>query len=314
MTKRFLIFGTGRIASEYANCLSSVDLPFAFCGRRRGAVDDIAQRFNTYGYVGLDEIPENGQRYSHAIICISIDDSFVLLEQIIRLTKIPNILAEKPAALSHRELLSLQKLEEEKGKYIRIGYNRRFYSSVQKARQIAKHEGLTSMKIIFNEATDRIPFDKFSKNVLQHWIHANSSHVLDAGFYIAGSPHNIDHLNEDKVGQDSLIGRTFEALAIGEDCEINLEADWSKPGSWLIQFETGSARYVLSPIEKLYEVMANGETKLINEVSSDGLKPGFLEQLMSFTNQSKSAELLTIEEQAHHLKLYQQLNNNHQRY
>ena len=72
---------------------------------------------------------------------------------------------------------------------IYIAHNRRFYESVRFLKKILlEGESITSVRFEFTEWIHRMDLEKINFDVQQNWITANSSHVLDTVFFLAGYP------------------------------------------------------------------------------------------------------------------------------
>ena len=100
-----------------------------------------------------------------------------------------SLLLEKPGALTHSELQLLQITAQEKGAKVWIAYNRRFYASVQKLRQlVAADGGITSAVFEFTEWSHRLKDLQKAPGVKEHWLLANSTHVIDLAFHLIGLP------------------------------------------------------------------------------------------------------------------------------
>jgi hypothetical protein len=161
------------------------------------------------------------------------------------------ILVEKPAAISIDELLGNEGCLRPIQDKVFIAYNRRFYPSVQKALELIKEDGvLQSMHFEFTEWSHRIEPLQKAPGVKENWFFANSTHVVDLAFFLAGEP------------------KEFKAIA--------------KPGNipW-------HSKIILNPLEKLKFVLrgtvAEEEVQLDIQLNgAEMLKPGLLEQLRAF--------------------------------
>ena len=105
---------------------------------------------------------------------------------------VKKILVEKPGSLSRKELSHLYEESKARNSKIFIAYNRRFYNSICKAKEIIKSDGgLKACSFEFTEFTKKIELSDYKSIVKDKWLLANSSHVIDTAFYISGFPSEI---------------------------------------------------------------------------------------------------------------------------
>ena len=116
---------------------------------------------------------------------------------------------------------------------IYVGYNRRFYSSVLKARElIADDGGPTSLVFEFTEWSNAIAKAAFSDEVKSNWVFANSSHVIDMAFYLAGFPKAIQSSTRGSLDWHRH-GSIFVGSGVTElDAPFSYHANWAAPGRW----------------------------------------------------------------------------------
>ena len=70
-----------------------------------------------------------------------------------------------------------------------VAYNRRFFDSIIKARQIVNEDhGALYCRFDFTEASDQIEVLKTKQNIKENWLYANSTHVIDTVFHLIGCP------------------------------------------------------------------------------------------------------------------------------
>lgn len=180
-----ILFGSAYMAKEYLKVLKHLNKQVIVIGRNEAKAKKLAE---SYGYIGygngskaLDKI--NCKEISLAIIASAIvslaENSIACLEKGIK-----NILIEKPGGLNLSELLKIQKNIKE-GYNVKIAYNRRYYSSVRKLKEILNEEKeIQGCFFDFTELEKHILDPGIDPTVLKRWGFANPSHVIDTAFFL----------------------------------------------------------------------------------------------------------------------------------
>lgn len=193
MNHRILLVGSGPMAQEYAKVLMSLGVCFDVIGRG----NDSANRFKentgisviTGGLVdAYEKLPD---KPTHAIIATNVE--YLAEHTLFLLSKgINNILVEKPAGLYLEEIEKVADFAKLKQAKVYVAYNRRFYSSVIETQKfIEKDGGVLSFHFEFTEWSHIVEKLNRPKEVLQQWLLANSTHVIDLAFYLGGEPKEI---------------------------------------------------------------------------------------------------------------------------
>ncbi len=209
------------------------------------------------------------------------------------------VLIEKPAAISIEELIENEEKLKLYANTVFVAYNRRFYASVLKAQKMIEEDGgLQSMHFEFSEWAHKIePLSK-ADGVKENWFFANSTHVVDLAFYIAGKP--IDWKAFSKSGKLKWHSKTnFVGAGITEKGILfSYISNWESAGRWGLELLTEKRRIYLKPLESI-SVQEKGTVSLIEYKFDDHLdlqyKPGLFMQIHSFLNQI-NGRLLSLEE------------------
>ena len=191
-----------------------------------------------------------------------------------------------------------------------IAYNRRFYSSVQKAIEIINENGgALSFHFEFTEWIHKIPATKKTAGIIHEWFLANSTHVIDLAFFLCGKPK--------KLTGYALAGfpwhngsSIFTGAGVTEkNALLSYHANWESAGRWGIEILTAKNRLYLRPLEKL-SIQNIEEIDTANVIIDDTLdikfKPGYYLQDKSFLEDKKN--LPDIQEQIHMLAWYEKIN------
>ena len=309
MTIRVLIVGTGRICREYIKCLNNLSIPADILGRKKSTALNLQKETKKRVFWSIDDLISENIYYSHAIIAVPIEESVNSTLLVIEKVGIKSILAEKPGAIDSEGLGKIIKYAELKNVDVFVAYNRRFFDSVLMAKDIVQDEGLKNLKVIFNEAIDKIPFTKFTQSVLDNWVQANASHVIDIGLLLGGIP---IELNGETYGENVFWRdrpAKFNYIGIGpQEAKLEFTADWHCPGSWEIFFKTNNGSYVLSPLEVLQKLNHPYAPVTIIKTEADNFKPGFMKQVSFFVN-GQWEQLLSVQKQQANMRIYEHINS-----
>ena len=88
------------------------------------------------------------------------------------------LLIEKPVSFAIDDLIKISRLANEFNN-IFVGYNRRFFGSIQALKQKIEEQGCSSIRLDVSENITRMMNLVDDRAVLKEWQSANSTHVLD---------------------------------------------------------------------------------------------------------------------------------------
>jgi len=294
-----LLIGTGPMAIAYSRVFQGMNLTFSVVGRG----EDSAKRFNEE--IGVMPFVGGVRQYlkkskpginSFIFITTGTENLMPVLLDLLD-CGVYNILIEKPAALSIEELLLNRKVLENYKGNIFVAYNRRFYASVLESEKLINEDGgLESMFFEFTEWAHKIePLEK-AHGVKENWFFANSTHVVDLAFHIAGKPENWHTYS--KIGSLSWHNKTnFSGAGITKNGVIfSYLSNWECPGRWSIELLTKKRRIYLKPLEGV--AVQNLGSVLVNEFKFDDhldvkYKPGIYKQVEAFFN-GNTSRLISI--------------------
>jgi len=312
MSKIWLI-GAGPMAQEYVKVLDDMKVDYSIVGRRRGSVDEIRA-------ITEAEVIEGGYEQflaskpdcaEFAIICLQVhqlaDCATALLKYGVK-----NILLEKPAGNSREEIQSLAELEAKYSANLFVAYNRRFYSSVYKAKEIIEQDGgLSSCHFEFTEWWHKIKDLNKPQEVFDKWLIGNSSHVIDMAFHLIGSPKEISCYSSGSVEHHSKSG-VFVGSGVSDNKVLfSYIADWSAPGRWSLELLTSKNRVILKPLEEVKIIKLGTITEdkvIIDDILDRSFKPGLYKQTMAFLN-LETGILCNMQEQARNVEIYYKIAN-----
>ena len=303
--KNILLVGTGPMAMDYARVLKGMSETFTVIGRGEASANQFAKSTGVQPIVGgvRKFLAENKvSNETRAIVAVGTEALMIVLLDL-KNAGITSIMIEKPAAISIEELLAHEEQLEPIKETVFIAYNRRFYASVIEAqRLIEEDQGLQSMHFEFTEWAHTIePLEK-AKGVKENWFFANSSHVVDLAFFLAGSPNDWSAFS--KPGSLSWHEKTnFSGAGISEKGVVfSYISNWESAGRWAVELMTSKRRIYLKPMEGL-GIQNKGTIPVLehdfdNEV--DVLyKPGLYKQTEAFLLGIKDSRLLNL---SNHIK------------
>lgn len=288
--KNIIVVGTGPMAIDYVSVLKYIKCNLTVIGRGETSAENFKNK------TGITPIT-GGIKNFLTKTSLSLDTSAIiatgteaLLPTTLLLLKagVNTILVEKPAAISIEELIEN---EDELSPYldkIFIAYNRRFYASVLEAQKLIEEDGgLKSMHFEFTEWAHKIEPLKKAAGVKENWFFANSTHVVDLAFYLAGKPSNWSTFSQS--GELKWHPKTnFSGAGITDkNVVFSYISNWESAGRWAIELLTFKRRIYLKPMEKI-AVQQKGSIQVVQHDIDFSLdekfKPGLYKQVQAFVS------------------------------
>lgn len=284
------LIGTGPMAQAYYKVLSHLQVDITVIGRSEAGCDSFRKHTNGNARVvsgGIDEfLATSPQMPQHVIVAVDI---IALKSVTLALLQygVTNILLEKPGGLFASEIKEMQDCATRHNSNVLVGYNRRFFPSVLKAREIiADDGGVNTMTLDITEWSSRIEPLALPQTVKSRWLIANTAHVFDTAFFLAGEPTSLT-----PHGRGSLPWHPSASLLAGaatthKGALVAYHGDWSSAGRWGIELTTTKRRLRLCPMESL-EQQRKDELEwhsISLNSEADGLKTGLLNQTREFLN------------------------------
>lgn len=313
--QRCWLIGSGYMAYEFSKVLETLEVDYTVFGRGEiSALDFWKKTGKKVISGGLNniklsdfEVPE------YAIVAVNEEELYSTTKKLIELG-IKNVLIEKPGALLEEHFRELESLSNEKKTVLKIAYNRRFYQSVIKLKELIEIDGgIKSVHFEFTEWSHKIRNLVVSKLVLDNWLLANSSHVIDLVFYLCGVPKKLYSIVSGSLDWFKH-GSIFVGSGITEkNIPFSYNSNWEAPGRWSIEISTLNHRFKLAPMERL-SVMRKGEFEFkeieIDYILDESYKPGVYVMLKNFFDGNLD-DFCDITKQTQNLQYYhsiQQLN------
>lgn len=306
------LIGTGYMAEEYTKVLDSMGVKYRVIGNTRISVEHFREKMGIEAYCGgvKQYIKEHcGSVPEYAINAVDCLKLYEITRELI-LAGVKKILVEKPGSVSLDEFCKLKELADVHRAEVYIAYNRRFYSSVIKAKEIiAADGGVRSACFEFTEWRHVIEKTSHPDVIKQKQFLMNSSHVVDLVFHLIGKPRE---LNSVVKGENCIdwhqVGSIYAGSGItNNDIPFSYHANWDAPGRWGVELLTKHHRLFFRPLEKL-QIQENGSVNIVDCILDDKFdckyKPGLFKEVEAFINEKEKKVLCTLSEQIKCLNYY----------
>lgn len=221
---------------------------------------------------------------------------------------VKHLLLEKPGGFDPDDVLAVQASARQHGAHVDIGYNRRFYASVEVAReQIAADGGVRSFNFEFTEWSHVIGAIEKEEGVKEQWFLSNSTHVIDLAFHLGGRPTRWSAYASGGLPWHPLASVFSGAGETDQGALFSYQANWEAPGRWGVEILTRQHRLIFRPMEKL-QVQKIGsvaiEPVLLPHDLDERFKPGLYKQVQAFLGLAPADHLPTIDQQVEMLPVY----------
>ena len=305
MTKLALI-GAGPMAMAYAAVLKDLKADTRVIGRGEKSAAAFKEKTGLDVRTGgLEDYLGSGEPLpDYAIVSTPVDALAPNTKALIA-AGIKNVLVEKPAGLTPEETQELSDFADAHDAKVFVAYNRRFYASVMAAKKLIHEDGgATSLRMEFSEFAFRIKDVPTAAHIKSQWLYANSTHVLDMGFFLAGYPNAVSGMQSG--GSDwHPVGSQFVGHGSLENGGLfSYHADWDAAPRWMVEVMTPKRTLMFNPLEKLNERSPEGFAITPVELEDDldtRFKPGLHAQTDAFLK-GDASDLATIASHADHME------------
>jgi predicted dehydrogenase len=307
------LIGAGYMGLEYTRVLKSMEVDFLVISKGTTNIDKLKNVYAIDGVSGgLDLYLEREPVVPEfAIVAVSVEELMCTTCKLMELG-VKKILVEKPAGLNKEEIVTLNELAVTKDVDIFVAYNRRFYASVLKSKEIIdKDGGVISFNFEFTEWSHEIENLEKPQQVKEHWFLGNSTHVVDLAFFLGGKPKEIKSYISGGLDWHHS-SSIFSGAGISDlDALFSYQANWEAPGRWGIEILTKSSRLIFRPLEKL-QIQKIGSVKIefveIDDYLDTEYKPGLFVQTRNFLS-GNTIDFCTLKDQLDILDVYNQMAN-----
>lgn len=304
------LIGAGVMAQDYSRVLQELHLPFEVIGRGVDSAEKFKKATGKQVRTGgLADALRTDKAPEKAIIAVGIEQLAHTTSELIH-AGVKRIMVEKPAGLDLAKIVSLNRIAEENGASVLLAYNRRFYDSVQQARQfIAEDGGVLSAQFEFTEWSHVIAPLVKGAGVKERWLLGNSTHVIDLAFHLIGRPVDWKCWHAGSIDWHPAAARFAGAGVTDQDVMFSYLADWQAPGRWGVELLTAKRRLILRPMEQLH-VTPLGTVQIEGMKPLDNLdqdyKPGLYRQTQAFL-EGNDHLFCTLPEQVKNVRIYSEM-------
>ena len=301
-TAPVLLVGAGPMAQAYAAALRGLGAPHeALCRSEASAEKFRSVTGSPCRAGGLEALLARDGAPAMAIVAAPVADLAGCAARLIEAGCV-SILVEKPGGTTAADVSRLAALAAGRGARVHVAYNRRYYASVRKAREmIAEDGGVTSFTFEFTELGDRVGALPYPAEVLANWELANSTHVIDTAFFLGGAPARIEAMTAGALAWHPRCARYAGHGVTEAGALFSFSADWDAPGRWGIEINTRQNRLVLRPMETLQRQRRGSfalEAVEIDDTLDRSYKPGLYRQTSAFISGKDAGDLSDIAAQA----------------
>lgn len=307
------VIGSGPMAVDYAKILKAMNVDFVVIGRSQASCDKFkAETGVTCISGGFEQwFASQTAPIKKVIVAVSEENLGAVTEKLIQ-KNVPQILVEKPGAATYEEIDRILHSQTKSTSKVYVGYNRRFYASVQAAKKlIAEDGGVESFFFEFTEWGHVIREKVCPALVKEEWLWHNSTHVMDLAFYLGGFPSKISSFKAGSLDWHSRGAKYSGAGTTNNGALFSYMANWAAPGRWVVEILTSKRRFIFKPLEKLQiqklGSVAVEEFPIENQMDLN-FKPGLYNQVKAFILDQES-ELVTLAQQKQNMHWYKSIEN-----
>jgi predicted dehydrogenase len=304
------LIGASPMAQDYARVLKALNTPFKVIGRGENSTTSFESAMGIPAQTGgIEKALQNEPPPKTAIVAVGVEELAAVTTLLLQ-AGTRRILLEKPGGLNLEELQKLQLEAQSQQADVWMAYNRRFYESTRKAREIIQTDGgTTSCQFEFTEWSHKIRDLNKKEGIKEAWLFCNSTHVIDLAFHLCGWPSAWQSWSAGTLDWHPAAARFSGAGMTDQGVLFSYFADWEAPGRWGIEVLTRKNRLIFRPMEQL-QITPLGSVQVEPFALDDKLdcdfKPGLYLQTEAFLQQ-KVTHFCSLQEQVEHAKLYSEM-------
>ena len=280
---RVAIIGLGNIARHHAAVLNNLRGARLVAGvkRDRATGAEFCREFRIPNYFpSTDDLLAWGQ-FDAAVISVGHAHTVDVAKAVLRTGR--PCLIEKPVGFSSKETASVAKVAAQAGTWGMVGVNRRFYSNIRKALELAdKAGGLKALLVQQPEWIHQSESWGLSPEVLDRYFLVNGIHLIDLMCHAAGLPEQVCSIARSETGRrnsyDAFFG--FPGQVPG-----HYVSQWYAPGRWTMDFFARDLRIRFHSLENAtVQRTGRDEKPLLLDPMDRRYKAGFHRQMKTFVD------------------------------
>ena len=280
---RIAIIGLGNIARHHAAVLKNLRGARLVAGvkRDRATGMEFCREFRVPNYfTSTDDLLAWGE-FDAAVVSVSHAQTVEVAKTVLRSGR--PCLIEKPVGFSSRETASVARVATQAGTWGMVGVNRRFYSNVRKALELAeKAGGLKALLVQQPEWIHQSASWGLSPEVLDRYFLVNGIHLIDLMCHAAGLPEQVCALARSAPDRRN----SYDALfAFPGQVPGHYVSQWYAPGRWTMDFFARDLRIRFHSLENASIQRTGGDEKPLPLRPIDRrYKAGFHRQMKVFAD------------------------------
>jgi predicted dehydrogenase len=196
-------------------------------------------------------------------------------------------LIEKPVGFSPSETQSVLDAATCARTWGMVAVNRRFYSIIQKARElICDAGGLRAIRVEHTEWMHQASEWGLPDDLLDQYFFINGIHLLDTMCHLAGPPESTDAVARMFPGRRNAYDAMFRfrSGAIG-----HYSGQWYAPGRWALDLFAEDLRITFPRMEEaVVQRTGKGPEPLLLDEIDQKYKPGFYRQMQAFVQKAET--------------------------
>lgn len=310
--KKVWLLGAGNMAVEYVKVLSAMGIHPVVIGRGEESARNFESKTGVPVVTGGLEafLPTNPEVPDAVINAVNVVDLANATASLLQYCQ-PKVLLEKPGALNSNELELLSGCTGTENVY--IAYNRRFFASTQAVWKMLEEDGgPVSCTFEFTEWGHRIEtvLDKKNPKEMEHWLIANSSHVIDLAFYLSGFPKELSATVSGSLDWHPAGAAFCGSGVTDKGATFSYHANWEAPGRWWVEVMSSKRRFRMCPMETV-QVQNKGEVGWhnveIDLTHEHEFKPGLYDMVETFLIDGSKQGLCAFAELEKHFSVFQKM-------
>ena len=280
---RIAIIGLGNVARHHAAVLQNLRGARLVAGvkRDRATGAEFCREFRVPNYfVSADDLLAWGQ-FDAAVVAVGHALTVTVAKAVLRTGR--PCLIEKPVGFSASETASVAKVATQAGTWGMVGVNRRFYSNIRKALQLAeKAGGLKALLVQQPEWVHQSAGWGLSAEVLDRYFLVNGIHLIDLMCHAAGMPEQVCALARSEPDRRNSYDAFF---AFPAQVPGHYVSQWYAPGRWTMDFFARDLRIRFHSLENATIQRTGGaEEPLPLNPMDQRFKAGFYRQMKTFAD------------------------------
>lgn len=304
-----LLVGSGPMAIEYAKIFKSLGITPVTVGRGKSSAEKFtAETGLPVSLGGIDAWLSDTSNQLPERAVVAVGEKWIgATAKALMGRGVRHLLLEKPGGHDADDIRSVCEKAKDTGAAVYVGYNRRFYASVEAAKKlIAEDGGVTSFNFEFTEWGHVISAIEKEEGVKEQWFLSNSTHVMDLAFYLGGMPTEMSSYSVGGLDWHPIASVFSGAGRSGSGAIFSYQANWESPGRWGVEVLTRKHRLIFRPLEKL-QIQKIGSVAIemmeIDDSLDKDFKPGLYKQIEAFVGE-RTDLLPTISDQVAMLDWY----------